>query len=69
MHEEGKAYLGWEKIKDFIRNEEHRRVNDDNNRTDTPLSKLKNDEFRFLRWKDKYIYYISIKWDMEDQWI
>jgi len=49
MHEEGKAYLGWEKIKDFLRNEEHKRLNDDSGRTDTPLSKLKNEEFRFLR--------------------
>jgi len=49
MHEEGKAYLGWEKIKDFIRNEEHRRVNDDSNRSDTPLSKLKNEEFLYIR--------------------
>ena len=49
MHEEGKAYLGWEKIKDFLRNEEHRRVNDDSNRSDTPLSKLKNEEFLHLR--------------------
>lgn len=50
MHEEGKAYLGWEKIKDFIRNEEHKRVNDDSNRSDTPLSKLKNDEFLYIRY-------------------
>jgi len=49
MHEEGKAYLGWEKIKDFLRNEEHRRVSDDISRPDTPLSKLKNEEFRHLR--------------------
>ena len=51
MHEEGKAYLGWEKIKDFLRNEEHKRLNDDSSRTDTPLSKLKNEEFRFLRYE------------------
>ena len=50
MHEEGKAYLGWEKIKDFLRNEEHRRVNDDSNRSDTPLSKLKNEEFLYIRY-------------------
>ena len=51
MHEEGKAYLGWEKIKDFLRNEEHKRVNDDSNRSDTPLSKLKNDEFLYIRYQ------------------
>ena len=49
MHEEGKAYLGWERIKDYIRNEEHKRVNDDTGRTDTPLSKLKNEEFLLVR--------------------
>jgi len=47
--EEGKAYLGWERIKDFIRNEEHRRVSDDQDRADTPLTKLKNEEFRHIR--------------------
>ena len=49
MHEEGKAYLGWERIKDYIRNEEHKRVTDDASRSDTPLSKLKNEEFLSLR--------------------
>ena len=49
MHEEGKAYLGWERIKDYIRTEEHKRVTDDTSRADTPLSKLKNDEFLALR--------------------
>jgi len=49
MLEEGKAYLGWERIKDFIRNEEHRRLNDDQERSDTPLTKLKNEEFLQLR--------------------
>lgn len=47
--EEGKAYLGWEKIKDFIRNEEYGRVNTDKEKKDTPLSKLKNEEFLHLR--------------------
>jgi len=49
MHEEGKAYLGWERIKDHIRTEEHKRVADDTSRADTPLSKLKNEEFLALR--------------------
>jgi len=49
MLEEGKAYLGWERIKDFIRNEEHRRVNTDQDKSDTPLTKLKNEEFLHLR--------------------
>jgi len=47
--EEGKAYLGWEKIKDFMRNEEHARVHPDSEKKDTPLSKLKNEEFLHLR--------------------
>jgi len=47
--EEGKAYLGWEKIKDFIRNEEYGRVNADKEKKDTPLSKLKNEEFLHIR--------------------
>ena len=45
IHEEGKAFLGWEKIKDFIQDEEQNRENEDMNGSDTPLSKLKNDEF------------------------
>jgi len=49
MIEEGKAYLGWERIKDFLRIEEHRRVTDDQDKSDTPLTKLKNDEFLHLR--------------------
>jgi len=49
MIEEGKAYLGWERIKDFIRNEEHRRLTDDKDQSETPLSKLKNEEFLHLR--------------------
>lgn len=49
MLEEGKAYLGWEKIKDFLRNEEHRRMNDDQDKSDTPLTKLKNEEFLHLK--------------------
>ena len=47
--EEGKAYLGWERIKDFLRNEEHKRVSDDQEKSDTPLSKLKNEEFLYIR--------------------
>merc|ERR1719228_1583859 len=49
MIEEGKAYLGWERIKDFLRNEEHRRLTDDKEQSDTPLSKLRNEEFLHLR--------------------
>lgn len=47
--EEGKAYLGWERIRDFLRNEEHRRVNDLKDVSDTPITKLKNEEFLWLR--------------------
>lgn len=50
IFEEGKAYVGWERIKDFLRNEEHRRtqtVNDEE--AETALTKLKNDEFLHLR--------------------
>jgi len=49
VQEEGKAYLGWERIKDFLRTEEHRRVADEKDRPDTPLTKLKNEEFLHLR--------------------
>ena len=49
MPQEGKAYLGWEKIKDFLRNEEHGRVNPDNEKRETPLGKLKYEEFIHLR--------------------
>ena len=51
MYEEGKAYLGWERIKDYIRNEEHKRVSDDSGRSDTPLSKLRNEEFLLVRFE------------------
>jgi len=49
--EEGKAYLGWERIKDFLRLEEHKRINDlkAKDLADTPISKLKNEEFLWLR--------------------
>ena len=47
--QEGKAYLGWEKIRDFIRNEEHGRLHDSGQAKDTPLAKLKNEEFLHLR--------------------
>ena len=49
LWQEGKAYLGWEKIKDFLRNEEHGRVNPDNEKRETPLGKLKYEEFIHLR--------------------
>lgn len=51
MVEEGKAYLGWERIRDFLRTEEHSRVQveDKEKQADTPLSKLKNEEFMYLR--------------------
>ena len=47
--QEGKAYLGWEKIKDFLRNEEHGRVHSDLEKKDTPLSKMKNEDLLHLR--------------------
>lgn len=51
MIEEGKAYLGWERIKDYLRNEDHNRVQVQENekQSDTPLAKLKNEEFLYLR--------------------
>ena len=54
--EEAKAYLGWERIKDLLRNEEHKRLStelpDQNYNADeapTVLSKLTLDEFLHLR--------------------
>jgi len=47
--EEGKAYLGWERIKDFMRMEEHKRIKDSKELSETPLGKLKNEEFLWLR--------------------
>ena len=57
MIEEARAYLGWERIKDMIRNEEHRRLNTDillsrgkeGGGGDTVLSRLSLDEFLHLR--------------------
>ena len=55
MIEEARAYLGWERIKDMIRNEEHRRLNTDmlamsrGKEGDSALSKLSLDEFLHLR--------------------
>lgn len=56
---EGKAYLGWERIKDMLRNEEHKRLSTDlpasadsaqevTNTEATALSKLKSEEFLHL---------------------
>ncbi len=52
--EEGKAYLGWERIREMIRNEEHLRLNTDPGSEEraeraTVLSKLSLDEFLHLR--------------------
>ena len=52
--EEAKAYLGWERIKDMLRNEEHKRLSTDlsasgDSNEKTSLSKLKNEEFLHLR--------------------
>ena len=53
--EEGKAYLGWERIKDMLRNEEHKRLSvnlsaaGDTAPDSTSLSKLKNEQFLHLR--------------------
>ena len=56
--EEGKAYLGWERIKDMLRNEEHKRLSTDlinpagDSDSRTALSKLKvriKNNFRFRR--------------------
>ena len=55
--EEGKAYLGWERIKDMLRNEEHKRMSTDlptspeevNTKDVTALSKLTLDELLHLR--------------------
>jgi len=50
IFEEGKAYVGWERIKDFLRNEEHRRTQTNNDdEAETALTKLKNEEFLQLR--------------------
>ena len=49
--EEAKAYLGWERIKDMLRNEEHKRLSTDlsSDNNNTVLSKLRNEEFLHLR--------------------
>ena len=52
--EEAKAYLGWERIKDMLRNEEHKRLSTDlssssGDSNNTVLSKLRNEEFLHLR--------------------
>ena len=51
--EESKAYLGWERIKDMLRNEEHKRLSTDlsssGDKHQTALTKLKNEEFLHLR--------------------
>jgi len=49
--EEGKAYLGWERIKDFLRMEEYRRIEDAKEGKETALSKLKNEEYLHLRYE------------------
>ena len=65
--EEARAYLGWERIKDMIRNEEHRRLNTDillsrgkDGGGDTALSKLSLDEFLHLRRNYKVYSYTAV---------
>ena len=54
--EEAKCYLGWERIKDILRIEEHKRLsveisesNDNSNEASTVLSRLSSEEFLHLR--------------------
>ena len=67
MIEEARAYLGWERIKDMIRNEEHRRLNTDillsrgkEGGGDTVLSRLSLDEFLHLRRNYKVYSYAAV---------
>ena len=64
MIEEARAYLGWERIKDMIRNEEHRRLNTDillaPQQRDTVLSRLSLDEFLHLRRNYKVYSYTAV---------
>lgn len=73
--EEGRAYLGWERIKDLLRDEEHKRLKTDLNASGDPrdktiLSKLKNEEFLHLRsnYKD-YTPYVRFLFGILALWV
>ena len=71
--EEGKAYLGWERIKDMLRNEEHKRLSTDlinpagDSDSRTALSKLKvliitsvSGAFHIFTWKPTFVLFLVV---------
>lgn len=50
LMEEARPIIGWESIKDLLRNEEHNRNSNDSSQTSNPLKSLKNDDLKALKY-------------------
>ncbi|XP_040156709.1 acyl-coenzyme A diphosphatase FITM2 isoform X1 [Anopheles arabiensis] len=50
LMEEARPIIGWESIKDLLRNEEHNRSNNDNSQTSNPLKNLKDEDLKALKY-------------------
>ncbi|XP_053677190.1 acyl-coenzyme A diphosphatase FITM2 isoform X2 [Anopheles nili] len=50
LMEEARPIIGWEGIKDLLRNEEHNRSNNDNSQTSNPLKGLKDEDLKALKY-------------------
>uniref|UniRef100_A0A182QMF1 FIT family protein n=1 Tax=Anopheles farauti TaxID=69004 RepID=A0A182QMF1_9DIPT len=50
LMEEARPIIGWEGIKDLLRNEEHNRSNNDNSQTSNPLKSLKDEDLKALKY-------------------
>ncbi|XP_053664795.1 acyl-coenzyme A diphosphatase FITM2 [Anopheles marshallii] len=50
LMEEARPIIGWESIKDLLRNEEHNRNNNDTSQTSNPLKSLKDEDLKALKY-------------------
>uniref|UniRef100_A0A182PDS9 FIT family protein n=1 Tax=Anopheles epiroticus TaxID=199890 RepID=A0A182PDS9_9DIPT len=50
LMEEARPIIGWESIKDLLRNEEHNRSNNDKSQTSNPLKSLKDEDLKALKY-------------------
>ncbi|XP_052892468.1 acyl-coenzyme A diphosphatase FITM2 isoform X1 [Anopheles moucheti] len=50
LMEEARPIIGWESIKDLLRNEEHNRNNNDTSQSSNPLKNLKDEDLKALKY-------------------
>ncbi|XP_062543783.1 acyl-coenzyme A diphosphatase FITM2 [Armigeres subalbatus] len=50
LMEEARSIIGWESIKEHLRNEEHNRTKQDSTQTTNPLKNLKDDDLKALKY-------------------